>query len=85
MTCDDMVSLTELSRQYSEESSTYVIQNWMRSCNALEFFRQYKNDKNVEFDDRACEELIHEGHITSLAITPSVWIRRTHGVGMYVK
>ena len=40
---------------------------------------------NEEFDDRACEELIHQGHTTSFTITPSLWIRRTHAVGMRVK
>ena len=40
---------------------------------------------NAEFDDRACEELIYQGHTTSLTITPSLWIRRTHAVGMRVK
>ena len=40
---------------------------------------------NEEFDDSACEELIHQGHTTSLTITPSLWIRRTHAVGMHVK
>ncbi len=85
MTCNDMVSLTELSRQYSEESPAYVIQSWMRSRNTLEFLRQWENDTNEEFDDSACEELIHQGHTTSLTITPSLWIRRTHAVGMHVK
>lgn len=80
-----MVSLTELSRQYSEESPAYAIQSWMRSRNTLEFLRQWENDMNEEFDDRACEELIHQGHTTSLTITPSLWIRRTHAVGMHVK
>lgn len=85
MTCKDMVSLTELARQYSEESPGYVIQSWMRSRNTLEFLRQWENDMNEEFDDRACEELILQGHTTSLTITPSLWIRRTHAVGMHVK
>ena len=85
MTCNDMVSLTELAKQYSEESPGYVIQSWMRSRNTLEFLRQWENDMNEEFDDRACEELIHQGHTTSLTITPSLWIRRTHAVGMHVK
>ena len=40
---------------------------------------------NEGFDDRACEELICEAHTTSLTVTPSLWIRRTHAVGMYVK
>jgi len=85
MCCNDMVSLTELAKQYSEESPAYVIQSWMRSRNTMEFLRQWENDMNEEFDDRACEELIHQAHTTSLTITPSLWIRTTHAVGMYVK
>jgi len=85
MACNDMVSLTELAKQYSEGPPGYVIQSWMRSRNTLEFLRQWENDMNEEFDDRACEELIYQGHTTSLTITPSLWIRRTHAVGMHVK
>jgi len=57
----------------------------MRSYNTLEFLRQWGNDINAEFDDRACEELIHQGRTASLTITPSLWIRRTHAVGMHMK
>ena len=85
MSYEDMVSLTELARQYTEDSPGYVIQSWMRSRNTLEFLRQWENEMNEEFDDRACEELIHQAHTTSLTITPSLWIRRTHAVGMHVK
>lgn len=85
MTCNDMVSLTELSKQYFKGSPGYVIQSWMRNRNTLEFLRQWENNMNKEFDDRACEELIHQGHTTSLTITPSLWIRRTRAVVMYVK
>lgn len=85
LTCKDIVSLTELVRQYSEESPEYVIQSWMRSRNTLEFLRQCEDDVNEEFDDKACEELIHLGYTTSFTITPSLWIRRTHAVGMHVK
>ena len=85
MICEDMVSLTELARQYSEDSPGYVIQSWMRSRNTLEFLHQWEKEMNGEFDDRACVELIHQAHTTSLTITPSLWIRRTHAVGMRVK
>ena len=40
MTCNDMVSLTELSKQYFKGSPGYVIQSWMRNRNTLEFLRQ---------------------------------------------
>ena len=85
MVCGDMVSLTKIAKQYTEDSPGYVIQSWMRSRNTLEFLRQWENDMNGGFDDRACEELIHEAHTTSLTVTPSLWIRRTHAIGMHVK
>ena len=85
MTCGDMVSLTEVAKQYTQDSPGYVIQSWMRSRNTLEFLRQWENDMNGGFDDGACKELIHVAHTTSLTVTPSLWIRRTHAVGMYVK
>lgn len=59
MDCEDMLSLTELARQYSKDSPGYVIQSWMQSCNTLDFLRQWKNDMNGEFDDMTCEKLIH--------------------------
>ena len=83
--CGDMVSLTKIAKQYTDDSPGYVIQSWMRSRNTLEFLRQWESDMNGGFDDRACEELIHQAHTTSLTVTPSLWIRRTHAVGMYVK
>ena len=85
MICEDMVSLTEIAKQYTKDSPGYIIQSWMRSRNTLEFLRQWENDMNGEFDERACEELIYQAHTTSLTITPSLWIRRTHAVGMHVK
>ncbi len=85
MICENMVSLTELARQYSVDSPGYAIQSWMRIRNTLEFLRQWENDMNGEFDDGACEELIHQAHTTSLTVTPSLWIRKTRAVGMRVK
>ena len=82
---DGMVSLTELARQYSDEAPGYVIQSWMRSRNTLEFLRQWELEQNAEFDDQVCAELIRQGHTTSLTITPTLWVRRTHAVGLHVK
>ena len=78
---DGMVSLTELARQYSDESPGYVIQSWMRSRNTLEFLRQWELEQNAEFDDQVCAELIRQGHTTSLTITPTLWVRRHESFG----
>lgn len=85
MTCGDMVSLTELAKQHSDEAPGYIIQSWMRSRNTLEFLRLWENEMNLNFDDTACEKLIQKARTTSLTITPSLWIRETHAIGMSVK
>ena len=77
---EEKLRTTQKIRDYHETISLY-----MRSRNTLEFLRQWENDMNEGFDDRACEELIHQGHTTSLTITPSLWIRKTHAVGIQVK
>lgn len=79
------ISLTQLAKQYSEESPGYKIQSWLRSRNTLEFLRQCEMAENPDFDDTACEELIRQARTSSLTITPSLWVKRTHAIGMMVK
>lgn len=79
------ISLTQLAKEYSKESPGYVIQSWMRSRNTLEFLRQWEIAENPDFDDTACEELIRQARTSSLTITPSLWTKRTHAIGMTVK
>lgn len=79
------ISLTQLAKEYSEESPGYVIQSWMRSRNTLEFLRQWEMAENPDFDDAACKELMQQARSSSLTITPSLWVKRTQAVGMTVK
>lgn len=79
------ISLTQLAKEYSEESPGYIIQSWMRSKNTLEFLRQWEMAENPNFDNVACEELIQQARTSSLTITPSLWVKRTQAIGMTVK
>ena len=79
------ISLTQLAKEYSEESPGYVIQSWMRSRNTLEFLRQWEMAENPDFDDAACKELMQQARSSSLTITPSLWVKRTQAIGMTVK
>ena len=74
------ISLTLLAKKYSEESPGYVIQSWMRSRNTLEFLRRWEMAENPDFDDAACKELIRQARTSSLTITPSLWVKKTHAI-----
>lgn len=82
---EDMVSLSEMAKQYTEDSPGYVIQSWMRSRNTLEFLRQWELEENLWFDKDACDTLIQQAKATALTMTPSLWIRKTKAIGMVVK
>ncbi len=79
------ISLTQLAKEYSKESPGYVVQSWMRSRNTLDFLRQWEKAENPDFDDTACKELMQQARSSSLTITPSLWVKRTHAIGMTVK
>ena len=79
------ISLTQMAKEYYEESPGYVIQSWMRSRNTLEFLRQWEMAENPDCDDTAGEELILQASSSSLTITPSLWVKRTQAIGMAVK
>lgn len=57
----------------------------MRSRNTLELLRQWEIAETPAFDDATCEELIRQARTSSLTITPSLWVKRTHAIGMTVK
>ena len=85
MASDESVLLAELTKQYSDAAPSYVIQSWMRSRNTMEFLRLWETEITAEIDNVACEELIQKAHTVSLTITPSLWIRETHAIGMHAK
>ena len=51
----------------------------MRSKNTLEFLRHWEMAENPN------KELIQQARTSSLTITPSLWVKRTHAIGMTVK
>lgn len=79
------VSLTDIAREYSDDSPGYVIQSWMRSRNTLAFLRQWEIEMNSEFDCEACDALIDSARSSSRNITPSLWVQETKAVGLRVK
>lgn len=50
-TDNDSILLTQLAKNYSEESPEYANQSWILSRNTLEFLQQWKMVKNPFFDD----------------------------------
>ena len=76
------VSLTRIAREKKMSSPSYLIQSWMRSNTTIEYLRMWEKIYNPQFQEDACNELIHVVHTTSTTLTPSLWINTTHALGM---
>lgn len=76
------VSMTEIARGKNTSSPSYLIQSWMRSNTTIEYLRMWEKIYNPQFQEDACDELIHMVHSTSTTLTPSLWINTTHALGM---
>ena len=76
------VSLTRIAREKKMSSPSYLIQSWMRSNTTIEYLRMWEKIYNPQFQEDACNELIHVVHTTSTTLTPSLWINTTHALGV---
>ena len=76
------VSMTEIAREKKTSSPSYLIQSWMRSNTTIEYLRMWEKIYNPQFQEDACNELIHTAHTTGTTLTPSLWINTTHALGM---
>ena len=76
------VSLTEIARGKKISSPSYLIQSWMRSNTTIEYLKMWEKIYNPQFQEDACDELIHVVHTTSTTLTSSLWINTTHALGM---
>lgn len=75
-------SLTEIAREKKISSPSYLIQSWLRSNTTIEYLKMWEKIYNPQFQEDACNELIHVVHTTSTTLTPSLWINTTHALGM---
>ncbi|WP_298033562.1 KilA-N domain-containing protein [uncultured Dysosmobacter sp.] len=75
-------SMTEIARGKNTSSPSYLIQSWMRSNTTIEYLRMWEKIYNPQFQENACDELIHMVHTTSTTLIPSLWINTTHALGM---
>lgn len=67
------VSLTELARNYNDNSPGYIIQSWLRAETTVKFLSLWERNHNNIFLDLT---------VKVPNLTPKIWIAETHAIGM---
>ncbi|MDP2889663.1 MAG: KilA-N domain-containing protein, partial [Bacteroidota bacterium] len=82
---EDYISLTDMARYRDAERTNYIIQNWLRTRNAIEFCGLWEQLHNPDFKRIEFDAFRNESGLNSFALTPQKWIAATNSNGMVSK
>lgn len=81
----DFISLTDIARYRDKQRSDYIIQNWLRNRETLEFLGLWERVNNQEFKSVEFDGLKSQAGLNSFSLTPQRWINHTSAIGLVVK
>lgn len=82
---DDYICLTDMARFKDTERTNYVIQNWMRSRQTIEFVGLWEQLHNPNFKGVEFEAFRKESGLNTFSLTPQRWIAATNSIGIISK
>ncbi|MDD7510891.1 MAG: KilA-N domain-containing protein [Peptostreptococcaceae bacterium] len=82
---NDYISLTDIARYKNEDDPRFVIQNWMRNRNTLEFIGLWEILNNKDFNRVQFDTFKMEAGLNRFTMTPGKWIENTNAKGIVSK
>jgi hypothetical protein len=82
---DDYISLTDIARYKDIERTDYIIQNWLRSRNTIEFIGIWEHLNNPHFKPIEFDGFRKKAGLNSFVLTAKQWIEKTDAIGLISK
>jgi len=82
---DDFISLTDIARFKDSERTDYIIQNWLRNRNTIEFLGVWEQLNNPGFNPIEFDGIRKQAVLNSFILTANRWIAATHAIGLISK
>jgi hypothetical protein len=82
---DDYVSLTDIARYKDQERTDYIIQNWLRNRNTIEFLGIWEQLNNPNFNPIEFDGIRTQAGLNSFVLTTNRWIEATSAIGLTAK
>lgn len=81
----EFISLTDIAKYRNEDEPRYVIQNWMRNRNTIEFLGVWEELHNPDFNRVQFEAVKSEAGLNRFVMTPTKWISQMNAIGIASK
>lgn len=82
---EDFISLTDIARYRDADRSDYILQNWMRNRNTIEFIGLWEQFNNPRFNSIEFDGIKNMAGSNSFSLTPKRWIETTNAKGIVSK
>src|SRR4051812_37747167 len=79
---EEFISLTDMARYKDAERTNYIIQNWLRTRNAIEFCGLWEQLNNSSFKSIDFDAFKNQSGANSFSLTPQKWIESTNAIGI---
>ena len=78
----DFIFLTDIARYRDLNRSDYILQNWMRSKDTIEFLGLWEKINNQDFNSIEFDGIKNQAGVNSFILTPKQWISTTNAIGI---
>lgn len=82
---DDYIGLTDIAKIKDSDNPRYIIQNWLRNRNTIEFFGVWETLYNPDFNRFEFDAFRNQTGLNSFVMTPQKWIEATQAIGIVSK
>ena len=81
----DFVSLTDIARYKDAERTDYLIMNWLRNRNTIEFLGIWEHLNNPAFNPIEFDGIKSQSGLNSFILTVKTWVEKTRAIGIVSK
>ena len=82
---DDYICVTDIARYKDSERTDYIIQNWLRNRNTIEFLGIWEQLNNPDFNPIEFDGIRKQAGLNSFILTAKRWIESTDAIGLISK
>jgi hypothetical protein len=81
----EYISLTDIAKHKDKERTDYIISNWLRNRNTIEFLGIWEVINNSNFNPIEFDGFRKKAGLNSFILTSKQWIEKTNAIGIISK
>ena len=82
---EDYVSLTDIAKRVNSDEPRFVIQNWMRNQDTIDYLGLWEKIYNQNFNRVGFETVKKEAGRNRFTMSPTKWIKTVNSIGITTK